>query len=222
MDVATAMGRLEGTSIHPLRRIASWATRATLLPEPEASEAAGSYRRAAPAPAARVVADEARRRAAEQLSFRRIGAFRQRTLVVNSIDCESFLDPEGTVRLSLGRKLEAFDTYFDDGSYTMTWSRLPGEVVLPSQRAAIAKTGRIGTGELADDLALHRARVAELVGTGLTPLRMGGVDDYLKLERHFVLRHMPLASAINLTLGLFFFVAIGGIVVVRIMMTVLR
>ena len=70
-----------------------------------------------------MVADEARRRAAEQLSCRRIGAFRQRTLVVNSIDCESFLDRDGIVRLSLGRKLEAFDTYFDDGS----WSRLHGE-----------------------------------------------------------------------------------------------
>ena len=118
-------------------------------------------------------------------------------------------------------KLEVFDTYFDDGSCTMTWIWLP-TAVLPSQRAEFAKLGRIGTGDLAGDLALHRARVAELVATGLTPLTMEGVDDYLRLERHYVLREIPLKIATTYALGFFCFIAIGGMVVARIVLAIVR
>jgi hypothetical protein len=142
-------------------------------------------------------------------------------MLVSHIDTEVLLDRDGLVRLTLGSTLEAFDTYFDNGSCTMTWIRLP-QAALPSQRAELGKTGRIGTGNLADDLALHRARVAELVATGLTPLRMEGVDDYLELARHYVLRELPLTMAARYVFRLLCFVAIGGMVVAGILLAITR
>jgi len=216
MDVKTALARLPPTPIHPLRRIAWWVTSTKELPDPTAAETEVGYRVRPPEKRIRRVATDEQRRIAERLGFRRLGVFRQTTLLVSKIDTEIFANESGVVRLSSGKTFDAFDTYLDDGSCVMTWSRL----TVPGGKSVIAETGTGGTGDLAEDLETHRAQVAKRGLTGRTPLELASAEDYAAITKHYFLHELPLALATRYAMMLLFVIALGAFVVVRIAMAI--
>jgi hypothetical protein len=214
MDVKTALARLPPTRIHPLRRIV-WAVISTKeLPDPIARETEVGYRVRQPDAPTRRIASEEQRRTAERLGFRRLGVFRQTTLLFSRVDTEVFVDDDSVARLSSSKTFDVFDTYLDDGSCVMTWTRLS----TPGGKRVVAETGEIGTGDLEQDLQLHRARVAKRGVAGRTPLKMTGADDYAAMAKHYMLREIPLSIAMRYAMMLFFMIALGVFVAARVAM----
>lgn len=201
MDAREALAKLDPTPNHTFRWLASSVARQVVSDDGPVREPAGGYRDpASPKPAReRALAAADRRRAAEKLGFTRLGAMRSRILYLPPIDAEVFVDATATVTLSMGPRLEAFCTNFDDGTCLMTWSQLPksGPRNEPTKATtrAIARTGDIGSGDLPSDLAIHQASVARRVSAGRTPLCVHDIGAYVELGNYYLRREIPLASA---------------------------
>jgi hypothetical protein len=201
VDAREALAKLDPNPNHILRRLASLVARQSVFRDGPARDPSGGYRQpASPKPTKEhAVAGPGRRRAAELLGFTRLGAVRTGVLFLPGVEGDVFTDADATVTLSMGPRLEAFCTYFDDGACVMTWSQLPTSgprnQTSVASRKAIASTGETGTGDLADDLVVHQAAVARRVMTGRTPLRIHNIDVYGELAAHYLRREVPLSIA---------------------------